>query len=188
MEARINAAVQLEANVSSPVAVGAREGGRAERVPEADQRYAEEDGRRGERKEYALNRVMLETMIGEAKKWFDETSRRADVEAAVFRARLAELEKQIEAEMARFHAEREIQLEKERVERERLERIRAAGGGEAAKGGGGAETRGARGDAEEVARAARPPGAPDEPPHEGGVRVPEAAREGSVGVGVASEA
>ena len=30
------------------VAVGAREGGRAERVPEADQRDAEEDGRRGE--------------------------------------------------------------------------------------------------------------------------------------------
>ena len=126
MEARINAAVQLEANVSSQ-SQSARE--KEDAQNEFQKRINETLKKMDDAanwKEYALNRVMLEAMIGEAKKWFDETSRRADVEAAVFRARLAELEKQIEAEMARFHAEREIQLEKERVERERLERIRAA--------------------------------------------------------------
>ncbi|OAO18163.1 hypothetical protein AV274_0103 [Blastocystis sp. ATCC 50177/Nand II] len=126
MEARINAAVQLEANVSSQ-SQSARE--KEDAQNEFQKRISDTLKKMDDAanwKEYALNRVMLEAMIGEAKKWFDETSRRADVEAAVFRARLAELEKQIEAEMARFHAEREIQLEKERVERERLERIRAA--------------------------------------------------------------
>ena len=126
MEARINAAVQLEANVSSQ-SQSARE--KEDAQNEFQKRINETLKKMDDAanwKEYALNRVMLEAMIGEAKKWFDETSRRADVEATVFRARLAELEKQIEAEMARFHAEREIQLEKERVERERLERIRAA--------------------------------------------------------------
>lgn len=77
-------------------------------------------------KEYALNRPVLESIVEEARRWFEETSRRADADAETFRARLAELREQLDTEMARFHAERERQLEEERLERERLERLRAA--------------------------------------------------------------
>ena len=96
MEARINAAVQLEANVSSQ-SQSARE--KEDAQNEFQKRINETLKKMDDAanwKEYALNRVTLEAMIGEAKKWFDETSRRADVEATVFRARLAELEKQID--------------------------------------------------------------------------------------------
>ena len=70
-------------------------------------------------KEYALNRPVLESIVEEARRWFEETSRRADADAATFRARLAELREQLDTEMARFHAERERQLEEERRRAER---------------------------------------------------------------------
>lgn len=126
MESRIRAAKQLEEKVSS-------QAGLAQAKEDAQNDFqkliSETVKRMGDSinwKEYVLNRVVLEAIVEEARNWFEQASRRTDADAETFRAQLAELKQQIETEMARFHAEREKQLEQERQERERLERIRAA--------------------------------------------------------------